>query len=636
MEDIMRYFDTLTAEEQVSYLIKPILEVLRKASTPLKTAEIRAGIIHSDTKIAEFANTEYTSKKTRNTYNKFIIKFGLALKELIVLGIVNRQNEDKTLVLTPEGRSLNLELLDVQKEIREKAQFYWRENRNKSKKQQGEEDDMNKEESRCICRAISNSELSDFSWYNMQVGDIVTYKYESVDDTHIGEFGLGYNVNAGEKENQRSGAFSSIFQVVDYIDILYGPEKESSTKKTVSKQSTILKKAVVLRCVHVFSEPISKTSIDDWLEGSGHMNLQSRFIFITDEKANIITEKLKELVPQLSDDIDSKNILLSESDVKRKKPLQVMYYGAPGTGKSYSIASLIKKSYPGYTEYDDNPYVFRTTIYRDYSYFDFVGNIMPVTKEGKVSYEFVPGIFTTALCTALRTQDRNIDVYLILEEMSRGDIASIFGDIFQLLDRDDTGKSMYGINNKSIYEYLILNGVIKAGHKIIIPSNLHIIGTVNTSDQNVNVIDTAFKRRFDFKYIGVDPIHVNGKDDEYVNNFDIQFTDTDTYEWVKLYQAINHIIINDLGLAEDKQLGPFFLKDKGDDDANREQVADDANREQVADKLLHYLWQDVERVSYTGASLFDDSIKSFSQLYSTFKNKKNILSESVKQAYGNL
>ena len=204
---------------------------------------------------------------------------------------------------------------------------------------------------------------------------------------------------------------------------------------------------------------------------------------------------------------------------------------------------------------------------------------------------------------------------------------------------------MYGINNKSIFEYLILNGVIKAGHKIIIPSNLHIIGTVNTSDQNVNVIDTAFKRRFDFKYIGVDPIHVNGKDDEYVNNFDIQFTDTDTYEWVKLYQAINHIIINDLGLAEDKQLGPFFLKDKGDDDANREQVADDANREQVADdanreqvadKLLHYLWQDVERVSYTGASLFDDSIKSFSQLYSTFKNKKNILSESVKQAYGNL
>lgn len=633
MEDIMGYFDKLPAEEQVSYLIKPILEVLSQASTSLKTSEIRSLIIQADTKIAEFANTEYTSKRTRNTYNKFTIKFGLALKELIVLDIVERQIEDKTLVLTPKGRSLNLELLDVQKEIREKAQLYWKEHRNKSKKQQSKEDDMNKEASRRICRAISNSEVSDFSWYKMKVGDIVTYKYESVDDSYIGEFGLGYNVNGGETEEQISSAVSCIFQVVDYTDVLDVSEKDTSKKRNASKQSIILKKAAVLRCVHVFNEPISKACLDDWLDGSGQINLQGGFICITDEKANIITKKIKELIPQLSNDIDDKNIILSE--YKQEKPLQVMYYGAPGTGKSYSIASLIKKSYPGYTEYDDNPYVFRTTIYRDYSYYDFVGNIMPVTKEGKVSYEFVPGIFTTALCAALRTQDRNIDVYLILEEMSRGDIASIFGDIFQLLDRDNTGKSMYGINNKSIYEYLILNGVIKAGHKIIIPSNLHIIGTVNTSDQNVNVIDTAFKRRFDFKYIGVDPIHVYGKDDEYVNNFDIQFTDTDTYEWVKLYQAINHIIINDLGLAEDKQLGPFFLKDKGDDDANRKQVAD-ANRKQVADKLLHYLWQDVERVSYTGASLFDDSIKSFGQLYSTFKNKKNILSESVKQVYGNL
>lgn len=629
----MGYFDKLPAEEQVSYLIKPILEVLSQASTPLKTSEIRSLIIQADTKIAEFANTEYTSKRTRNTYNKFTIKFGLALKELIVLDIVARQIEDKTLVLTPKGRSLNLELLDVQKEIREKAQLYWKEHRNKSKKQQSKEDDMNKEASRRICRAISNSEVSDFSWYKMKVGDIVTYKYESVDDSYIGEFGLGYNVNGGETEEQISSAVSCIFQVVDYTDVLDVSEKDTSKKRNASKQSIILKKAAVLRCVHVFNEPISKACLDDWLDDSGQINLQGGFICITDEKANIITKKIKELIPQLSNDIDDKNIILSE--YKREKPLQVMYYGAPGTGKSYRIGSLIKESYPGYTEYDDNPYVFRTTIYRDYSYFDFVGNIMPVTKEGKVSYEFVPGIFTTALCTALRTQDRNIDVYLILEEMSRGDIASIFGDIFQLLDRDDTGKSMYGINNKSIFEYLILNGVIKAGHKIIIPSNLHIIGTVNTSDQNVNVIDTAFKRRFDFKYIGVDPIHVDGKDDEYVNNFDIQFTDTDTYEWVKLYQAINHIIINDLGLAEDKQLGPFFLKDKGDDDANRKQVAD-ANRKQVADKLLHYLWQDVERVSYTGASLFDDSIKSFGQLYSTFKNKKNILSESVKQVYGNL
>lgn len=623
--DNMGYFDTLKVEEQVSYLIKPILEVLSQASTPLKTSEIRSRIIQLDTNIAEFANTEYTSKRTGNKYKKFTIKFGLALKELIVLDLVNRQAENKTLILTSKGRSLNLESLDVEKDIREKAQPYWEEKRKKIKKQQSKERDMYKEESRRICRAISNSQVSDFSWYKMQVGDIVTYKYNSVDDTHIGEFGLGYNVDAGE--NQPSGAVSCIFQVVDYIEVLDVSEKEGSTKKATSKQNNILKKTIVLRCVHVFNEPISKAHIDNWFNGSGQMNLQSGFICITDEKANIITERLKALAPQLSTNIDSKKILLLEN--KQKDPLQVIFYGAPGTGKSYSIGSLIKRSYPGYTEYDDNPYVFRTTIYRDYSYFDFVGNIMPVTKAGKVSYEFVPGIFTTALCTALRTQDRNLDVYLILEEMSRGDIASIFGDVFQLLDRNDDGKSMYAINNKSIYDYLISNGVIKAGHKIIIPSNLHIIGTVNTSDQNVNVIDTAFKRRFDFKYVGVDPIKVEGESDKYINDFDIDFTGTDTYKykWVKLYQAINHVIINDLGLTEDKQLGPFFLKNKKDDKLNREQVAD---------KLLHYLWHDVERVSYKNGSLFANGIKSFGQLYSEFKNEKNIFSESVIKEYENL
>ena len=221
-------------------------------------------------------------------------------------------------------------------------------------------------------------------------------------------------------------------------------------------------------------------------------------------------------------------------------------------------------------------------------------------------------------------EDSGIDVYLILEEMSRGDSASIFGDIFQLLDRDDTGKSMYGINNKSIYEYLILNRALKPGYKIVIPKNLHIIGTVNTSDQNVNVIDTAFKRRFDFKYVGVEP---KSNNNGYVNNFSINFTSDNQYEWVKLYQAINHVIINDLGLAEDKQLGPFFLKDKGNDALNRKQVAN---------KLLHYLWQDVERVSYTSGSLFADGITSFSQLYYAFKKKENILSKSVIEQYGKL
>ena len=611
----MGYIDTLPTEERVSYLIKPILKVLSQSSSPLTTAEICSQMIKIDPYIAEYAEAIYASGKTGKPYKDFSKRFSLAIKELEFLELLSREGKGKKsrILLTQKGQELDISTLNVEKDIREKAQPYWKEKRKKvieKNSKQTNAANNKKNEKRLLWRATANFEESGFSWYQLEVGDIVTYNYVTEKNIEIGRFGLGYNKNSGEGPNQPAGSVSCIFQIVDYLNL-----PDSETNKAV------------LRCVHKFDHPISLSEINGWFNDGSQLNLQGGLASIADTQADIIINKLSSFIKS--------NEVFSPIE-KIQHPLQVMYYGAPGTGKSYSIASLIKKSYPGYTEYDDNPYVFRTTIYRDYSYYDFVGNIMPVTKEGKVSYEFVPGIFTTALCAALRTQDRNIDVYLILEEMSRGDIASIFGDIFQLLDRDNTGKSMYGINNKSIYEYLILNGVIKAGHKIIIPSNLHIIGTVNTSDQNVNVIDTAFKRRFDFKYIGVDPIHVDGKDDEYVNNFDIQFTDTDTYEWVKLYQAINHIIINDLGLAEDKQLGPFFLKDKGDDDANREQGDDDANREQVADKLLHYLWQDVERVSYTGASLFDDSIKSFSQLYSTFKHKKNILSEAVKQAYGNL
>lgn len=607
----MGYIDTLATEERVSYLIKPILKVLSQSSSPLTTAEICSQMIKIDPYIAEYAEAIYASGKTGKPYKDFSKRFSLAIKELEFLELLSREGKGKKsrILLTQKGQELDISTLNVEKDIREKAQPYWKEKRKKvieKNSKQTNAANNKKNEKRLLWRATANFEESGFSWYQLEVGDIVTYNYVTEKNIEIGRFGLGYNKNSGEGPNQPAGSVSCIFQIVDYLNL---PDSQ-------------INKAV-LRCVHKFDHPISLSEINGWFNDGSQLNLQGGLASIPDTQANIIINKLSSFIKS--------NKMFSPIE-KRQHPLQEMYYGAPGTGKSYSIASLIKKSYPGYTEYDDNPYVFRTTIYRDYSYFDFVGNIMPVTKEGKVSYEFVPGIFTTALCTALRTQDRNIDVYLILEEMSRGDIASIFGDIFQLLDRNDDGKSMYGINNKSIYEYLILNGVIKAGHKIIIPSNLHIIGTVNTSDQNVNVIDTAFKRRFDFKYIGVDPIPVNpipvdGKDDEYVNNFDIKFTNSDTYEWVKLYQAINHIIIHDLGLAEDKQLGPFFLKDKRDNDANREQVAD---------KLLHYLWQDVERVSYTGASLFDDSIKSFSQLYSTFKNKKNILSESVKQAYGNL
>ena len=603
----MGYIDTLTAEERVSYLIKPILEVLSQSRSSLTTAELRSQIIKMDPYIAEYAEAVYTSEKTGIPYKDFTKRFSLAIKELEVLDILSREGKGKNsrILLTPKGQELDISTLNVEKEIRAKAQVYWKERRKKITRKKTKVANVAKNEKRLLWRATANFKESGFSWYQLEVGDVVTYNYATEKNIEIGRFGLGYNKDSGEGSNQPAGSIVCVFQIVDYLIL---PDLQTNK--------------AVLRCVHKFDNPISLSEINSWFNDGSSLNLQGGLASISDTQADIIIEKIKELAPDFSLTLDSKEIL---AKTKRDMSIQVMFYGAPGTGKSYSISSLIRQSYPGFNECDDNPYVFRTTIYRDYSYFDFVGNIMPVTKDGKISYEFVPGIFTTALFAALRNQDSGIDVYLILEEMSRGDIASIFGDIFQLLDRDDTGKSMYGINNKSIYEYLILNGAIKPGYKIVIPKNLHIIGTVNTSDQNVNVIDTAFKRRFDFTYVGVEPIKsdTNG----YVNNFSINFTSDNQYEWVKLYQAINHVIINDLGLAEDKQLGPFFLKDKGDEDLNREQVAN---------KLLHYLWQDVERVSYTSGSLFADGITSFSQLYYAFEKQENILSKSVIEQYGKL
>ena len=599
--------DTLTTEERVSYLIKPILEVLSQSSSSLTTAELRSQIIKMDPNIAEYAEAVYTSEKTGIPYKDFTKRFSLAIKELEVLGILSREGNGKNsrILLTPKGQELDISTLNVEKEIRAKAQVYWKARRKKITRKKTKEANVAKKEKRLLWRATANFEESGSSWYQLEVGDIVTYNYATEKNIEIGRFGLGYNKDSGEGSNQPASSIVCVFQIVDYLIL---PDLQTNK--------------AVLRCVHKFDNPISLSEINSWFNDGSSLNLQGGLASISDTQADIIINKFESIIPKLSPFIKSSKIFLPID--QREHPLQIMLYGAPGTGKSYSISSLIRQSYPGFNECDDNPYVFRTTIYRDYSYFDFVGNIMPVTKDGKISYEFVPGIFTTALLAALRNQDSGIDVYLILEEMSRGDIASIFGDIFQLLDRDDTGKSMYGINNKSIYEYLILNGAIKPGYKIVIPKNLHIIGTVNTSDQNVNVIDTAFKRRFDFKYVGVEPIKSNNG---YVNNFSIKFTSDNQYEWVKLYQAINHVIINDLGLAEDKQLGPFFLKDKGNDDLNRDQVAN---------KLLHYLWQDVERVSYTSGSLFADGITSFSQLYYAFEKQENILSKSVIEQYGKL
>lgn len=306
--------------------------------------------------------------------------------------------------------------------------------------------------------------------------------------------------------------------------------------------------------------------------------------------------------------IDEKNRL--------KNGYNAIYYGAPGTGKSYEVNELIKKIYSDYDSYTGNDFVFRVTLHPEYTYTDFVGQILPSTDlNGRVYYKFIPNIFTLALKKAY--ENPNKEVYLILEEMSRANVAGVFGDLFQLLDRKN-GASEYSINNIDIAKYVYMNPT----HPITIPSNMTIIGTVNTSDQNVFVMDTAFKRRFDWKYVSTDK---GTESKEFIDPL-IKIDNNTSVYWKQFYQTLNKFIVGDLNLSEDKQIGPYFIKFESTDSNEAHEL--------VRDKLLQYLWEDVDAASYnSNASLFKDKnqLPGFSALYKKFDKGEPVFSSDFKK-----
>lgn len=304
---------------------------------------------------------------------------------------------------------------------------------------------------------------------------------------------------------------------------------------------------------------------------------------------------------------------------KLNRNIQNIYFGAPGTGKSYGVDKLIRNCYPD-IENKDNPFVFKTTIYSDYSYYNFIGNIMPTSKNGEIRYDFKAGIFSQALAMAFEYSDK--EIFLIVEEMSRGNIASIFGDVFQLLDRDENGVSEYSINNDLIIQHFDEKG-INIGKKIFLPRNFHIIGTVNTSDQNVNVIDTAFKRRFEFVYVDVSPV---SKDGTIMNEYVFTLANKE-FEWNKLYMSLNELITTKLELSEDKQIGQFFIKFNNYSN-------DEQKFSAIQNKLLHYLWDDVQGAVISDEyKIFNKEYKTFSSLYKDFDVKLNVFSEELIDLY---
>lgn len=318
------------------------------------------------------------------------------------------------------------------------------------------------------------------------------------------------------------------------------------------------------------------------------------------------------------------------------KTAQKIYYGSPGTGKSHDIEEYLSSVVT-----NEDEQVYRTTFHPEYSYSDFVGQVMPariynpVSSQYDISYEFYEGVFTRALKQAFN--NLNQDVYLVVEEMSRGNVAAIFGDLFQLLDRHllgtKKGWSKYGIRNDKI-----ANQIVQLPNDIItLPPNFHIFGTVNTSDQNVFTMDTAFKRRFQWEYVLTKPA-VNSLNptaanlsDRYLNNPTISLELDNGPEdvfWTDLYGTLN-IFISDskfLGMGEDKQIGPFFIDFTG---MNSNQIKDE-----VLNKLLNYLWTDIASSRNSRNSpLFNDAVTSYSTLYGKFKGTDPIFSDKFIHAY---
>lgn len=327
--------------------------------------------------------------------------------------------------------------------------------------------------------------------------------------------------------------------------------------------------------------------------------------------------------------------------------LQQIYYGAPGTGKSKAIKDLT---------FGES--VIRTTFHPDSDYASFVGTYKPITeevvlrdcygkkviddetkevvKEERIAYKFIPQAFLEAYVEAWKKLESGKKQYLIIEEINRGNCAHIFGDLFQLLDRNEYGFSDYPIvADKDMQKYLekefegweITNkdeinqlygeanmvSFIMKGERLVLPSNLYIWATMNTSDQSLFPIDSAFKRRWEWKYV---PIR-EGRDKEtnaplnwYINTGDKQ------YNWWSFISKVNKLI-GSLTNSEDKKLGYFFCKAKdGEIDADL-----------FVSKVIFYLWNDVFKDYGFDDKDFQDEegkILSFDRFYQDVNGKTNV------------
>ena len=310
-------------------------------------------------------------------------------------------------------------------------------------------------------------------------------------------------------------------------------------------------------------------------------------------------------------------------------------FGAPGTGKSHTLEGDRKELLYGGREVDEKELDLsqygsyeRVTFHPDYSYANFVGTYKPVPKGDEIAYEYVPGPFMRILVKALKSAmtDTPKPYVLLIEEINRANTAAVFGDVFQLLDRKGNISEYPIQTSEDMRKYLAKELKVSENEcaEIRIPDNMFIWATMNSADQGVYPMDTAFKRRWDFTYIGID------EEEKYIP--DRVFTwKGKAVKWNDIRKAINKVLEKEYGLNEDKLLGPFFIS------RNVLENADDELFWRTFDnKVLMYLCDDALR-HRNGEHLFEDMKTeklSYAKVHRMFQEKglgifnKKILEES--------
>lgn len=246
----------------------------------------------------------------------------------------------------------------------------------------------------------------------------------------------------------------------------------------------------------------------------------------------------------------------------------VIYYGAPGTGKTHTVDGIV-----------DGSVCIRTVFHPDVQNSDFVGALKPVMQDDKVTYSFSPGPFALALSEALTRPKEK--VYLILEELNRAPAAAVFGDLFLLLDRQSNGAGKFDVDfpNSEFRDWLH-NAIGKPIQRIVLPKNMWILATMNSADQGVYPLDTAFRRRWQQIYV---PINYETAPE---GTFNLVKADgkVGKIAWSDFAKALNDHLTHKLSIAEDRLLGPWFV------------TPDDlAKTDTLPGKVLIYLWDDLLR-----------------------------------------